>query len=59
MGNKDSQLQIPKCVSLHRRLPYDLRSRLMGNGGIEVNCDISFRKAALWSGSAVRNSSTY
>jgi len=58
MGNKDSQPQIPKCLSLHHRLPYDLRSRLMGNGGIELNY-ISFRKATLWSDSAVRNSSKY
>ena len=45
-------------VCLHHRLPYDLRSRLMGNGGIEVDY-ISFRKAKLWSDSAVRNSSKY
>ena len=58
MVNKDSQPQIPKCLTLYHHLPYDLRSRLMGNGGIEVNY-VSFREAILWSDSAVRNSSKY
>lgn len=60
MGKKGLQPQTPECLSLHRRLPNDLRYRLMGNGGvIEVNVNISCSKAALWFDSAVRNANKY